>query len=132
MNLRPVLAVGAVITHGGSLLLVQRGQPPGRGHWSLPGGHLEPGERLVEAVEREVAEETGLSVRCGPLLELVERISDDHHFVIADFHAELIGSADARPGDDARAVAWVPRHDVRSWSLVDGLAAFLSRHGFAD
>lgn len=129
MNPTPILAVGAVICWGDAILLVQRGQQPGLGLWSLPGGRLESGEPLADAVCREVAEETGLTVRCGPLLELVERISDTHHFVIADFWAELIEPGQPTPGDDAAAAAWVPRSEVQSWSLVDGLGEFLARHG---
>ena len=59
---RPVVGVGAIILRRGRVLLVQRGRAPGRGLWSLPGGAVEPGERLEDAVRREVREETGLEV----------------------------------------------------------------------
>src|SRR6204780_1228528 len=69
-----VPCVGAVITdETGRLLLIQRGHDPGRGLWSIPGGRVEAGESDAEAVIREVAEETGLTVTCGPLLGAVER-----------------------------------------------------------
>jgi ADP-ribose pyrophosphatase YjhB (NUDIX family) len=57
----PDLCVGAVVVLDGALLLVQRAFAPGAGEWSVPGGRVELGETLVEAVVRELAEETGLA-----------------------------------------------------------------------
>lgn len=126
------VAVGAVVIDRGRLLLVRRGRGPGRGQWSVPGGRVEPGERLADAVEREVLEETALSVRCGSFVGWVERIGADHHFVIMDFLAELIGSGDARAGDDADEAAWVAIRDVPDIGLVDGLLEFLTAHRLLD
>lgn len=89
---------------------------------------MEPGETLAEAVEREVAEETALAVRCGPFVGWVERIGATHHFVIMDFLAELIGSDEATAGDDAAEVAWVALGDVATMELVAGLLEFLTEH----
>jgi 8-oxo-dGTP diphosphatase len=103
-----VPCVGAVITdETGRLLLIQRGHDPGRGLWSIPGGRVEAGESDAEAVIREVAEETGLTVTCGPLLGAVERpglagaIAD-----IRDYLAFITGG-ELRAGDDAAAARWV-------------------------
>lgn len=125
---RPQIAVGAVAVDGDSLLLVRRAQPPQAGRWSLPGGRVERGETLARAVEREVQEETGLSVRCGPLLGWVERMDDDHHFVILDFTVSVEGGS-PMSGGDASAVAWVPLAELSGLDLVDGLDAFLRSHG---
>jgi len=125
---KPVISVGAVVQHDGQLLLVQRGQEPETGRWSLPGGHVEFGEPLWEAVVREVLEETGLDVAVDGLAGWVERIdpSGTHHFVILDFFATPL-DPDPVPvaGDDAAAVRWVPLEDVSEAGLVDGLAEFL-------
>jgi len=126
------VAVGAVVIDRGRLLLVRRGRGPGLGEWSVPGGRVEPGETLAEAVEREVAEETALTVRCGPFIGWVERIGSGHHFVIMDFRAELIGSDGATAGDDAAEVAWVELDDVPDWGLVAGLLDFLGDHQIID
>ncbi len=126
---RAEVCVGAVVVDGDQLLLVQRGRRPGIGWWSVPGGRVEPGETLAEAVERELAEETGLSGTCEAFLGWVERIDEDHHFVILDFKVTVTGG-ELRAGDDAAAVRWVPLTDVASWPpVVGGLVEFLTTHG---
>jgi 8-oxo-dGTP diphosphatase len=123
------LCVGAVAVLDGNLLLVQRRNEPGAGEWSVPGGRVEPGETLAEAVVRELAEETGLEGVCGSLVGWVERIGPDHHFVILDFAVTLLADDEPRPGDDALDARWVPLDEVADWLLVDGLAEFLHDHG---
>jgi 8-oxo-dGTP diphosphatase len=126
---RPELCVGAVAVDADRLLLVRRGHGPAAGDWSVPGGRVEAGETLAEAVVRELREETGLEGVCGPLLGWVERIDADHHFVILDFEVTVIGGGDPRAGDDAAEAAWVPRHEVLDLRLVEGLAEHLADWG---
>ena len=128
----PQVCVGAVAVDDGRLLLVRRGNPPQRGLWSVPGGRVEPGETVGEAVVREVTEETGLEGLCGALLGWVERIDAEHHFVILDFLVEILDPADPVAGDDALEARWVPLDDVAEMDLVDGLAEFLHEHGVLD
>lgn len=125
----PRLAVGAIAVRSGELLLVRRGHGPAAGEWSVPGGRVERGELLSAAVVRELAEETGLEAICGPVVGWVERIDDDHHFVILDFEVTVIDDREPRAGTDAAEVAWVPIHDVAEQRLVEGLAEFLHEHG---
>jgi ADP-ribose pyrophosphatase YjhB (NUDIX family) len=117
-----------VAVAGDRLLLVRRGREPGRGLWSVPGGRVEPGESLAEAVERELAEETGVVGRCGPLLGVAERRDGDHHFVILDYlvAADVVPPV---PGTDADEAAWVPLSALPDLPLVPGLAGFLAEHG---
>lgn len=127
---RPEVCVGAVVVHDGALLLIERGRGMAVGSWSIPGGRVESGESVTEAVVREVAEETGLAVTCGPFLGWAERRDDEHHVVILDFLATVADPAIARAGDDAAAVAWVPLGEVAAYpGLVPGLATFLADHG---
>lgn len=126
---RPEVCVGAVAVAGDRLLLVRRGREPGLGLWSVPGGRVEAGESLVEAVERELAEETGLVARCGPLLGVAERRDGDHHFVILDYLVEVAEPVTPVPGTDAHDAAWVPLAEVVGWPLVPGLAGFLAANG---
>ncbi len=103
--------VGAVIRDdAGRLLVILRGHDPGRGLWSIPGGRIESGETPEQAVVREVREETGLDVSCGPLLGTAELPGLDGVIVdIRDYRAFLLpGSASvATAGDDAADVRWV-------------------------
>ncbi|HTN78378.1 MAG TPA: NUDIX hydrolase [Acidimicrobiales bacterium] len=125
---RPELCVGAIALREARVLLVRRGTEPGRGKWSVPGGRVEAGETIAEAVVRELREETGLVGRCGALIGWVERIGPDHHFVILDF---AVSVDDGQPvaGDDADDAQWASRDELDALELVDGLLDFLVEHG---
>jgi ADP-ribose pyrophosphatase YjhB (NUDIX family) len=108
-----IASVGAVLLREGKLLLVRRGFPPGQGKWSIPGGVIEVGESILEAVKRELFEETNLSAEPIGLIALSQVVvSDDsrvkYHYVIADIifdPASIEGSE--RPGGDATDVSWL-------------------------
>jgi 8-oxo-dGTP diphosphatase len=118
----PEVAVGAVCAHDDALLLIRRGKGPAAGEWSVPGGRVERGETLHEAVVRETLEETGLEVVVDRFLGWVERIDDAYHYVILDFAVTALDPAVVPvAGDDAAEAAWVPRHDVSDLRLVGGL-----------
>ena len=126
---RPILAVGAVVVDHDRLLMVRRGRGPAAGSWSVPGGKVEQGESLMEAVTRELREETGLEGVCGPLLGWAERIDGDAHLVILDFEVTVVGDDAPVAGDDAAEATWVELHEVADLHLVDGLAEFLHDQG---
>ena len=126
---RAEVAVGAIVRRADELLLVRRGRPPAVGEWSVPGGRVEPGELLMEAVVRELHEETGLRGVCGPLVGWVERIGAGCHFVILDFEATVIGDSEPTAGTDAAEARWWPVAEVAALPLVEGLAEFLYDHG---
>lgn len=118
----PLVGVGAVIVQDGRVLLVQRGREPMRGKWTIPGGLIEVGEMLHEAVVRETREETGLEVEPVELVELLDRIHREegrvrYHFVIADYLCRVVGGTVAA-ADDAAAVRWVQRAEWSSHSAM--------------
>ena len=111
----PLAGVGAVIVKDGRILLVQRGTEPGLGRWSIPGGLIEVGESLIEAVVREVREETGLEVEPVELIELLDRIYREedrvrYHYVIADYLCRVLGGT-LNAASDAAAVCWAGREE---------------------
>lgn len=125
----PELCVSAVVVDDERLLLVRRGRGRAQGSWSVPGGGVQEGEALVEAVVRELAEETGVEGVCGPLLgvtELVDR--DGPHQVVLAYEVTLLEAAEPTAGDDAAEARWVPLTDVVDLQLVAGLAEFLHDH----
>lgn len=133
--MRPEVAVGAVVTHDDRLLLIRRSEDPGLGRWSVPGGRVEMGETLHEAVVREVAEETGLEVVVDRFLGFVERIdpAGGFHYVILDFGAiPADPSIDPVPHTDADRAAWFTPDQLDGLDLVDGLLDFLMDTGIID
>ena len=126
------------------MLLVERAQRPALGRWTIPGGKVEAGERLADAVEREVVEETGLAVNTTRFVGWVERIGPGYHYVIMDFEASPLAGwnpdMNGRPaltaGDDAADARWIEFGELRTPNaehpLVDGLAEFLEQHGYLD
>lgn len=115
---------GLVFDHRGRLLLVRRANEPGRGLWSVPGGRVEPGEDDHAAVVREMAEETGLRVRPGRLVGVVER----GRYRIADYLCTLDDVAEQgrlRAGDDADDAAFVDAAAFAALPLVPLLAETL-------
>jgi mutator protein MutT len=128
----PEVCVGAIAVDADRLLLIRRGRGAAAGEWSVPGGRVEPGETLAEAVVRELAEETNLEGVCNDLVGWVERISDEAHYVILDFRVDVLDPRDPVAGDDAAEAAWVALHEVADLRLVDGLAEFLHENGILE
>ncbi len=132
---RPIVGVGAVIFRGSRVLLIRRAAPPLKDHWSIPGGKVELGEKLRDAVERETLEETGLEVRAGALVEIFERIRRGesgavaYHYVLMDYLCEITGGA-LQSGDDAAAADWFSLDRLDGLRMTEGTAGVI-RKGFA-
>ncbi len=110
---QPLVGVAAVIFKGEEVLLVRRGQEPAKGVWSLPGGLVELGEGLEQALKREVQEETGLTVEVLGVSAVLDRIYRDgdggipYHYVLIDFACEHL-EGDPVPGSDSAAARFAP------------------------
>ena len=125
-----VAAVSAVVTDAaGRYLLVRRSHEPEAGRWALPGGRVEAGETLVDAVIREVHEETGLTVRPEREVGVVRRAAPGGGtYEIHCFIAEHLGGV-AAAGSDASSLRWVAPHDLPALDTARGLVEALSAWG---
>lgn len=126
---QPELCVSAVVIDDDRLLLVRRGRGRAQGEWAVPGGRVQAGELLAEAVVRELREETAIEGVCGNLVGVIELLDDDgpHQVVLAHF-VTLMEAVDPIAGDDAAEARWVPLADVAELQLAPGLAEFLHDH----
>jgi len=134
----PVVGVGGVVVRDGRVLLIRRGKEPLYGRWVVPGGTVELGETLEQAVVREMEEETGLVVEPLEVLTVFDRIHREggrilYHYVIVDFLCEW-RSGEARAASDALEAAWarpedLPRFDLPQKALEVVLDAFARREG---
>ncbi|MFX1465282.1 MAG: NUDIX hydrolase [Promethearchaeota archaeon] len=118
------MGVGAIVLDGNEkILLVKRGNEPGRGKWSFPGGLVNVGEAVKDAAKREVKEETGLSVKIGDLAGVVDVVIKDdnekvqYHYVIIDFFATR-ESGEISPRSDAEDVRWILLKDLLSLDVT--------------
>lgn len=107
----PRVGVGAIVIKDGTVLLIKRGNPPNQGTWAIPGGMVELGETLQEAAEREIREETGLTIRAKTPVYVFDFIDKDpagrlrFHYVIVDLVAEFV-DGELRAADDAADARW--------------------------
>ena len=128
-----IIAVGAVVTQDSKLLLVQRGKEPGAGTWAPPGGKVEPGETLEQAVARELFEETGLVGLPTSPAGWVEVESSSARYLIIDYFVNLDAasspSTSVIAGDDAADAHWFELSSVSALPLADGVAEFFERIG---
>ncbi len=136
----PVLAAAAVVVFEGQVLLALRRDPPHAGQWSLPGGAVELGESVSDAVRREVQEETGIVIEELQLLDLADLVVRDgsgqveYHYVVVYYLARPVGGT-LLSGDDAMAARWATPAEMlglgltRQMTLVvhQGLAAAQER-----
>jgi 8-oxo-dGTP diphosphatase len=120
------IGVGAVVFRGDDVLVIKRGKPPFEGHWSIPGGGLDYGESLRDAVHREVREETGLEIEIISLLDVFEAMPEEYagefhrHTVLIDYVAAWV-SGEPVAGDDAAEAEFVPIETAiarLSWDLT--------------
>jgi 8-oxo-dGTP diphosphatase len=129
---QPVLAASIAVFREGKVLLAKRGKAPALGLWSLPGGRIEPGERMADAVLRELAEEVGLSAEIIGFVDHVEHIehagdgSLSAHAVICAFAGRWI-AGEAHVSDEATAILWVDPLAPGDLPMTRGLPAILAR-----
>jgi 8-oxo-dGTP diphosphatase len=128
---RPYLAVSAAIFRDGRVLIVRRGRPPAHGLYTLPGGGVELGETLEQAVMREVREETGLAIAPLALVGFREAIARDatgrieRHFVILPFAARWI-AGEVTLSEELAEADWRRPEELAGLKTTEGLAEIVA------
>ncbi len=128
----PKASVSAAIFRGRSVLLVKSGKPAHDGRWSLPGGHIEAGERATDAVGRELREETGLAATLGGLVDVVDVIRRgaggqlQAHYVLSVYHGAS-EAGEPRPGDDVVEARFVAVEALSDVTLLPGIADVIAK-----
>lgn len=131
----PQVAVGAVVFREGKVLLVKRIKDPQKETWAIPGGSVNLGESLQEAVEREIKEETGLTIKAKKPVHSFDLIERDEqgairfHYVIIDLEAEYV-SGQLMPADDALDAGWFTPEELNDMAVTQGTRNLLRRLGF--
>jgi ADP-ribose pyrophosphatase YjhB (NUDIX family) len=133
---RPHVGVGVLLVRDNTLLLVKRKFDPDAGYWSIPGGHLDLGEKVQSAAEREGYEETGFKVKVTKLAGIINKIMYDekgeieYHYVLINYFVEQVeGDADQPPkaDDDAIDAKFVPFEELKNYKLTESLIELLKQ-----
>ena len=128
----PIPGVAGLTLRGKDVLLVERGKPPHHGLWGLPGGVVEVGETLEEAIVREVLEETNIRIKPIEFLQVFNSINRDEddrvrtHYILFEYLCEYV-SGELKPGDDAPDARWVSLDDLDSVNIMSFTREFIER-----
>lgn len=134
--IRPHIGVGILLIRDKKLLLVKRKYDPDAGYWSIPGGHLDLGEEVEKAAEREGFEETGFKVKVTKLAGIIDKIMHDekgkveYHYVLINYFVEQIEGDKTQapiPDDDALDARFVPFEELRDYKLTESLIELLKQ-----
>jgi 8-oxo-dGTP diphosphatase len=126
---QPVVGIGVVIVKDGQMVLIKRGNEPGRGKWSIPGGIVELGEHITQTVIREAKEETCLDVTNPQLIDVVDTVDLDadgkvkYQYIIVDYLVKVVGGEIAA-ASDAEELRWVPFGEVENYVLTSSFREF--------
>ncbi|MFX1446769.1 MAG: NUDIX hydrolase [Promethearchaeota archaeon] len=132
----PLVGVGVLLIRDTSLLLVKRKFDPDAGYWAIPGGHLDLGEKIENAAEREAYEETGFVVKVSKLAGIIDKIMYDsdgkveYHYVLINFFVELVegeSNQEPVPNSDALDAKFVPFTELKDYTLTDSLIELLKQ-----
>jgi ADP-ribose pyrophosphatase len=134
--IRPHVGVGILLVRDNNLLLIKRKYNPDAGYWSIPGGHIDIGEEVEKAAEREGFEETGIKVKVTKLAGIIDKIMYDsemkieYHYVLLNYFVEQIeGDKNQAPiaDDDALEAKFVPFNELKNYQLTDSLIKLLKQ-----
>jgi 8-oxo-dGTP diphosphatase len=130
---QPIVGIGVVIVKDNKIAIIKRGNEPGKGKWSIPGGLVELGEHIEQSVIREAKEETCLEVTDPRLVDVVDTVDLDeqgkikYHFVIVDYLVRVVGGEIAA-ASDAEELRWVSFDEVEAYVLTASFRQFFVRN----
>lgn len=134
--IRPHIGVGVLLIRDEHLLLIKRKYNPDAGYWSIPGGHLDLGEKVITAAEREAYEETGFKVKVSGLAGIIDKIMYDntgkieYHYVLINYFVEQIEGDPSQPpkaADDALEAKFVSFDQLKTYKLTESLIELLQQ-----
>jgi ADP-ribose pyrophosphatase YjhB (NUDIX family) len=130
---QPIVGIGVVIVHNCKIALIKRGNEPSKGKWTIPGGLVELGESVEEAVIREAKEETCLDVENPQLIDVVGNVDLDdqgkvkYHYVIIDYLVHVKGG-NIQAASDAAELLWVGFEEVEDYNLTASFRVFFRQN----
>ncbi|MFW9936171.1 MAG: NUDIX hydrolase [Candidatus Thorarchaeota archaeon] len=134
--IRPHVGVGILLIRNNTLLLVKRKYDPDAGYWSIPGGHVDLGEKVIDAAEREGFEETGFKVKVSKLAGIIDKIMYDslgkieYHYILINYFVEQVEGEPNQvpiPDSDALEAKFVKFDDLKSYKLTESLIELLKQ-----
>ena len=134
--IRPHVGVGILLVRDNNLLLIKRKYNPDAGYWSIPGGHIDLGEEVEKAAEREAYEETGFKVKVTKLAGIIDKIMYDdngkieYHYVLLNYFVEQIEGDENQtpvPDDDALDARFVLFEQLKNYKLTESLIELLKQ-----
>ncbi|MEM2569523.1 MAG: NUDIX hydrolase [Candidatus Bathyarchaeia archaeon] len=133
---KPLVGVGAVVHVNNKILFIRRANEPGKGLWSIPGGLVEVGETLRDAVRREVEEETDVKIEVGNLIDVIENIIRDEngkvkfHYILIDFEAKPVREdISISPSSEVLEARWFTPEEIKDIPITNTARLLLKKMG---
>jgi 8-oxo-dGTP diphosphatase len=122
--------VAVIVNEDGQVLLTKRNVPPFQGEWVMPGGKIDLGEPIVQALKREVWEEVGLEVEVVRLIDVFEHVTpgdDNYHFIIIYYLCSPLYCDVNHNRDEVAEALWVGREQLSNYKMPAGARFILGK-----
>jgi len=122
--------VAVIVDTDDQVLLTKRNVPPFQGEWVMPGGKIDLGEPIVQALKREVWEEVGLEVEVGRLIDVFEHVTpgeDNYHFIIIYYLCTPLYCDVRHNNDEVAEALWVKRDELAKFKIPAGARFILEK-----